>query len=115
MILPYFFCEGRAETVRVRAAGEHSAAAAALKSITADEFRMLLRKIPKSRQIEAPRTAVIQRRRLPNKIFRAARDARPHDAFADIVTDMPAGVRQAVGMQARLAEQENAGRLQRGR
>src|ERR1700682_4287851 len=92
LILANFFFEGRAEAVRVRAVGKHGAAAAALESIAADEFRVLLRKMAEAGQGKAAGPAVSERWRLADEILGAAGDARPHNMFAEIVADVAAGV-----------------------
>src|SRR2546423_7019788 len=53
LILTHFFLEIGAESVDIRAAGEHGAAAAAFESVATNEFGMLVGEIAKSCQVKA--------------------------------------------------------------
>src|SRR5712675_993732 len=74
LIFADFFLEGSAEAVRICAARKHGAAAATFKSITADKFGMLFRQVAEAGEIEAARTAIVERGRLTDHILRAACD-----------------------------------------
>src|SRR5467141_91902 len=114
LVLADFFFEGSAEAVGVRAAREHRAAAAALESVSADEFGILLGEIAEASQIEAAGSAVVERGWLAHEILGTPGDAGSHDVLAEIVTDVTAGVRQAVGIEPRLGEEEKASGFERG-
>src|ERR1700682_4143526 len=114
LVLAHFFFKGGPEAMNVGSPREHGAAAAALESVAADEFGVLLGKVAKPRQVEAAGAAVVERGRLADEVFCSARYAGPHNVFAEIVADVPAGVCQPVWIEARFGEQEQASEFERG-
>src|SRR5580692_415201 len=87
LVFANLFLERRAKSRAVRTGRKHSASAAALKPVTTDEFRMLLRQIAEARQVKSAGPAVVERRRFPDKIGRLPGDVWPHDVLAKIVPD----------------------------
>src|SRR5579885_486523 len=98
LVFADFLLEGSAETMDIRTAREHRAAAAALEAVTTNELRMPLGEITKTGEIEASGATVIERGRLADETLLLAGDARAHDVLAEIVADMAAGIGKAIGM-----------------
>ena len=85
----------------VRALGKHSGTATAFKTVTANEFGMLLREIAEPREVEASGAAVIESGWLAHEVLSLADNSGPHDVLAKIVTDVATGIRQAIWIQPR--------------
>src|SRR6266550_593416 len=98
-VIAHAFLELAAETRRVHdVRREHGMAAVPLIAVASDESGLAVFQVPEARDVEPSRPAVIERVRLAHELLDQAGDTRSHHVLAEVVTDVPARIAEAVGM-----------------
>src|SRR2546426_7532137 len=87
---------------------EHGMAAVPLVAVASDEPGLAVLQIPEARDVEPSRPTVIERVRLAHELLDQPGDARTHHVLAEVVTDVPARVAEAVGMLGGPRQQERS-------
>src|SRR5437899_8303619 len=86
-----------------------------LIAVAPDEPGLAVLQVPEPRDVKPSRSTVIERVRLAHELLNEAGDARSHHMLAEVVTDVPARVAEAVGMLRGARQQQQAGGFERGR
>ncbi len=92
---------------------EHGMPAVPFEAIATDEPGLAVLQVPEARDVEPARPAVIERVRLAHELLDQSSDTRSHYVLAEVVTDVPARVAEAVGMLRGARQQQQAGGFER--
>src|ERR1019366_91016 len=96
-IIAHGFLVGGTEAGRaIGVIGEHAGPAAAFESVAAKELRVAIRQVTVARHVEGAGAPVVERARFADQFLHQAVHTRSHQVFAEIVTDVAAGIADAV-------------------
>src|SRR5256884_8806915 len=83
-------------------------AAVPLVAVASDEPGLAVFQVPEAGDVEPSRPAVIEGVRLAHELLDQPGNARTHHVLAEVVTDVPARVTEAVGMLGGPRQQERS-------
>src|SRR5260370_11973616 len=93
---------------------EHGMPAVPFEAVATDEPGLAVLQVPETRDVEPARPAVIERVRLAHELLDQSSDTRSHHVLAEVVTDVPARVAEAVGVLGGARQQQQAGGVDAG-
>ena len=113
-VLAHHLLVGGAEAGRAGGAGEHAGAGGAFEPVAAHEVLLLVLQVAEAGHVEAAGPPVVEGAGLAHEVLHEPVDPGTHHVLAEVVSDVAAGVADAVWVRGGLRVQEEPRRLQRG-